>query len=87
MMVNEAVTGLDEYRVTIGEDTFVVTAEDNQRARYKAAELFKGKYSIGAWLTDIATHARAKLVAKLEPYETTAKVLRLLESSNEQGSQ
>ena len=44
--MQKAVIGMDTYKVTIGEDTFEVEAEDNQRARYKAAELFKAKHHI-----------------------------------------
>lgn len=71
---------MDTYKVTIGEDTFEVKAEDNQRARYKAAELFKDKHKIKTWLTDLVTHAKARLVTNPEPYETTADVLKLFEA-------
>ena len=70
---------MDTYKVTIGGDTFEVKAEDNQRARYKAAELFKDKYSIKAWLTDLVTHAKARLITSPSPYETTKDILRLFE--------
>jgi len=73
---------MDTYRVTVGEDTFEVEAEDNQRARYKAAELFKDKYSMTAWVTDLAAHAKARLVTYPESFETTNYVRSFFESKN-----
>jgi len=72
------VTVMDEYRVRIGDDLFVVNADDNQGARYKASELFKQKYDIEAWLTSIADHAKAKLVTAPDALETTEEVLESL---------
>lgn len=72
---------MDTYKVTIGDDVFEVEAEDNQRARYKAAELFKDKYSIRAWLTDLVAHAKARLVTSPESTETTVALLKLFKDN------
>jgi predicted DNA-binding protein YlxM (UPF0122 family) len=69
----------DDYKVTIGEDIFSVKAVDNLSARYEAAAQFRDKYYLtDTSLSEIAEHARAKLVTPFEPSTTTDKVLKLL---------
>ena len=69
----------EDYKVTIGSDTFSVKAVDNQSARYEAAAQFRDKYTLnGIPLSEIAEFARAKLVTPFEPNTTTEKVLKLL---------
>jgi len=74
---------MDEYKVRIGDDLFTISAEDNQEARYKAAELFKQKYNSKAWLTSIVNHAKAKLVTAPEVLEATEEVLESLRKENQ----
>lgn len=70
------------YRVIIGEDRFELAASDNQDARYRAAELFKEKHQLESWVTDIAEHAKARLVSGPPSWETTASILELLRSKS-----
>lgn len=69
---------MDNYGVVIGEDTFKVKSSDNQGARYEASVLFKKKYKLNSPLSEIAQHAKAKLVSGPESFETTEKVLKSL---------
>jgi len=70
---------ISRYVVRIGDDTFHVDAYDNQEARYKAAQLFKEKYQLDVWLTEIATHAKTRLIPDAPtPTETTVQILSKL---------
>jgi len=69
---------MDDYKVRIGKETFNVKAEDNLSSRYRAAELFKKKFNLECFLTDIVSHAKAKLVSAPESTESTEKVLSSL---------
>ena len=70
---------MDKYLVTIGENVFEVSADDNQGARYSAAAEFKALHKVEFSLTSIANHAKARLVT--QPTETgisTKELLKLL---------
>ena len=62
----------ERYVVTIGSDSFIVLAKDNQEARYKAANLFKSKYKLDTSAADIASYASTKLAKK---YITSEELL------------
>lgn len=83
-MNKQEVENQDKYLVRIGSDLFEVEAEDNQRARYKAAQLFKEKYQLKTWLTNLVDYARAKLVTPPEVEIVTSELLKLIKERNGQ---
>lgn len=75
---------MSKYIVRIGDDIFRVTASDNQEARFKAAQLFKEKHKLDAWLTDIAAYAKTRIIPEPpDVTETTAVVIKKLAKTRE----
>lgn len=75
---------MSKYIVAIGDDIFEVDAEDNQGARYSAAEQFKTKYKLTCSLSSIAVFAKTRMVPEPpEPVESTKDVLKALKAAQQ----
>lgn len=66
---------MENYIVTIGDETFTIPAKDNQDARYKAARIFKALHDLRTSAADIAYYASTKLLTAKEKL-TTEELIR-----------
>ena len=81
-MMNKVVAGMDSYKVVIGSEIFEIEAEDNLRAKYEAAVLFKEMFELDTTLGRIVRHALARVVTSPQQFETTREVLKSLEKED-----
>ena len=74
---------MDKFKVTVGDETFEVTASDHQQAKYDAAEMWKGVHHKTCTTIPISkivdsSHVHSKVVPDFPESSITSKELEKL---------